>query len=187
MWIRPGLVRLLVLLAAGVFLAVALAIRVLADGRLEQYSGTARYAAMVYAGVLFVGPRLRPLPAGAAATIFCWAVECCQLTGVPAALSARSLLTRLVLGVRFDPVDLLWYPVGVVPLVALHHLLAARRAREVPFEEAVAGKSRAAIRERGLAGGRQPVHRPGGHPYGDVVGAGDGARPGHADHPGGAD
>ncbi|MFU8854184.1 DUF2809 domain-containing protein [Micromonospora sp. SL1-18] len=184
MSIRPMVARLILLVAAGLFLAVALAIRVLADGRLEQYSGTALYASMVYVGVLFLCPRLSPLPAGTAAILFCWAVECFQLTGVPAALSARSLLARLVLGVQFDPVDLLWYPVGVVPLVALHHLL---RTRAVPFEVAKAGKTRAAIREKGLADGRQPVHRPGGQAYGDVVGAGDRPHPGHADHLGGAD
>ncbi|WP_130335676.1 DUF2809 domain-containing protein [Micromonospora kangleipakensis] len=126
MSIRPALVRVLMLVAAALFLAVALTIRALSDGRLEQYSGTALYASMVYAGVLFLWPRMSPLPAGAVAVAFCWAVECAQLTGIPAALSARSLLARLVLGVQFDPTDLLWYPVGVAPLVAAHWMLAAR-------------------------------------------------------------
>ncbi|MFU8874548.1 DUF2809 domain-containing protein [Micromonospora sp. SL4-19] len=150
MSIRPIMVRLLMLVAAGLFLAVALTIRALSDGRLEQYSGTALYASMVYAGVLFLWPRLRPVPTGAAAIAFCWAMECFQLTGVPAVLSARSLLARLVLGVQFDPVDLLWYPVGVVPLVALHHLLRPRAAPGVPFEVAVAGKPRASSERRAL-------------------------------------
>jgi hypothetical protein len=126
MSIRPSVFRLLMLVVAALFLAVALAIRALTDGRLEQYSGTALYASMVYAGVLFLWPRMSPLPAAAIAIGFCWAVECAQLTGIPASLSARSLLARLVLGVQFDPADLLWYPVGVVPLVAVHQLLRAR-------------------------------------------------------------
>ncbi|SBT40938.1 DUF2809 domain-containing protein [Micromonospora auratinigra] len=125
--------RLLALVAAGGFLAVALTIRALADGALEQHSGTALYASMVYAGVFVLRPRTRPVPAGVAATVFCWVVETAQLTGVPAALSAHSLLARLVLGVRFDPLDLCWYPVGVLPLVALHLLL--------PFAAAVAGNT----------------------------------------------
>ncbi|MFE9657406.1 DUF2809 domain-containing protein [Micromonospora sp. NPDC006431] len=179
MSIRPTIFRLLMLVSAALFLAVALAIRALADGRLEQYSGTALYASLVYAGVLFLWPSLRPVPAGAIAAGFCWAMECFQLTGVPAALSARSLLARLVLGVQFDPVDLLWYPVGVVPLVVLHRLL--------PFEPAAAGKTRASVREKGPDDGRQPVHRPGGEAHRDVVAAGDRPRPGHADDPGGAD
>jgi hypothetical protein len=47
--------------AAG-FLGVALLIRVVAagSGRLEQYSGTALYASMTYAGVLFLRPRWSP-------------------------------------------------------------------------------------------------------------------------------
>ncbi|WP_407566734.1 DUF2809 domain-containing protein [Polymorphospora sp. A560] len=119
-------VRLLMLAAAALVLVVALGIRALSDGALEQHSGTALYASMVYAGVLFLWPRLGPLPAGAVAVGFCWLVEFFQLTGIPAALSARSLLARLALGVQFDPTDLAWYPVGVVPLVALHWLLRAR-------------------------------------------------------------
>ncbi|PWU46669.1 DUF2809 domain-containing protein [Micromonospora globispora] len=123
MSIRPPVFRLLMLMAAALFLAVALTIRALSGGGLEQYSGTALYASMVYVGVLFLWPRLAPLPAGGVAVGFCWLVEIAQLTGVPAALSARSLLARLVLGVQFDPTDLAWYPVGVAPLVAVHWLL----------------------------------------------------------------
>jgi hypothetical protein len=35
----------------------------------------------------------------------------------------HSLLSRLVLGVQFDVTDILWYPIGIAPLVALHHAL----------------------------------------------------------------
>ena len=112
--------------AAALFLAVALFIRAVDDGALRQYSGTALYASMVWAAVLFLWPRLAPLPVGVVAVAFCWAVECAQLTGVPAELSARSLAARLALGVRFDPVDLAWYPLGVVPLVMAHELLRRR-------------------------------------------------------------
>ena len=81
---------------------------------------------MVYAGVVFLWPRITPLRAGAIAIGFCWLVEFAQLTGVPAELSAHSLLARLVLGVSFDWTDILWYPVGVVPLIVLDSLLGAR-------------------------------------------------------------
>ncbi|MEH0934174.1 ribosomal maturation YjgA family protein [Micromonospora psammae] len=127
MSITPRTVRLLTPLAAALFLGVALAIRAVDDGPLRQHSGTALYASMVWAGVLFVRPRLAPLPAGLVAVVFCWLVECAQLTGIPAELSARSVAARLALGVQFDPVDLAWYPAGVAPLVALH--LAVRRRR----------------------------------------------------------
>jgi hypothetical protein len=121
---------------AGLFLAVALGIRVLASdggvldssGALAQYSGTALYASVVYAGAFVVAPTLRPAAAGAVAIIFCWLVELFQLTGVPAAWSERSVVARLVLGRQFDPVDLLWYPVGVLPLIVLHAMIVRRIA-----------------------------------------------------------
>ncbi|MFG1869246.1 ribosomal maturation YjgA family protein [Micromonospora arborensis] len=122
-------VRLLMPVAALLFLGLALLIRAVDDGALRQYSGTALYASMVWAAVLFLWPRMTPLPAGAVATAFCWLVELAQLTGVPADLSARSLAARLALGVQFDPVDLAWYPVGVAPLLVLHHLVRARHRR----------------------------------------------------------
>jgi hypothetical protein len=127
--------RLLMLAAAGGLLAIALAIRAGAGGplngagRLEQYSGTALYASMVYVGVLMLWPRRSPLIAGAIAWAWCWSMEFLQLTGVPAELSSHSLLARLVLGVQFDPTDLLWYLPGIIPLVLLHGLLRRTRSR----------------------------------------------------------
>ena len=118
--------RLWALLGAGLALAVAFAIRAVDDGALRQYSGTALYASMIYAGVFLIRPRTTPLVAGAAAITFCWAMETFQLTSVPAELSSHSLLARYVFGVTFDPVDLAWYPVGVIPLVAAHWFLRAR-------------------------------------------------------------
>ncbi|WP_309238431.1 ribosomal maturation YjgA family protein [Actinoplanes aureus] len=125
-------VRGIALATAAGFLAVALGIRLLVSaggvldgsGALAQHSGTALYASMVYAGVFLLAPATRPVVAGAWAIAFCWLVECLQLTGVPAELSEHSLLARLVLGATFDPADLFWYPVGVLPLVALHQVAA---------------------------------------------------------------
>ncbi|MFY1697270.1 MULTISPECIES: DUF2809 domain-containing protein [unclassified Solwaraspora] len=120
--------RLASLAAAGGFLAIALGIRLLASGDgvldssgvLQQHSGTALYASMVYAGVFVLAPRVTPVVAGVVAVAFCWLVELLQLTGIPAALSERSVIARLVLGVQFDATDLAWYPVGVLPLVLMH-------------------------------------------------------------------
>lgn len=86
---------------------------------------------MVYAAVYLLAPRIPPAAAGAGAVGFCWLIEFAQLTGIPAALSQHSLLARLVLGVQFDIVDVAWYPVGVLPLVAVHWLLTAR-AKNAP-------------------------------------------------------
>nr|WP_296072795.1 DUF2809 domain-containing protein [uncultured Actinoplanes sp.] len=108
-------------------LGLALAVRVLSgqgvldsSGALPQYSGTALYAAMIYAGLFVLFPRASPPVAAAAALLFCWLVELSQLTGIPAELSSRSVLARLALGVAFDPADLLWYAVGVLPPAAVH-------------------------------------------------------------------
>ncbi len=120
-------VRWVAVVLAVAALAVALTIRALAGGALEQHSGTALYASMVYAGVLFLAPRAHPALTAALAVAFCWLVELSQLTGIPAELSQRSLVARLALGVQFDPVDLIWYPVGVLPLAVAHWAVAARR------------------------------------------------------------
>src|SRR5690349_4343518 len=77
--------RLAMLGAVAAILVVALAIRAVAPigGPVEQSSGTALYASMIYAGVLVLWPRLGPLATGAIALGWCWGAELFQLTGVP--------------------------------------------------------------------------------------------------------
>jgi hypothetical protein len=118
--------------AAACFLGVALGIRAITGdwqgrGPLAQYSGTVFYASMVYAGAIVVWPRIAAAWAGAVATAFCWAVEAAQASGIPADLASRSLLARAALGVHFDWTDILWYPAGIVPLVAVDWLLVGRQ------------------------------------------------------------
>lgn len=137
--------RLLAIAGMGLSVGVAFGIRAVDDGLLAQYSGTALYASMIYAGVFLLRPSTRPVLAGLLAVGFCWAVELFQLTGIPAQLSARSLLARLALGVRFDWVDVAWYPVGVVPLVVL--LLLVRRRAAGP--SAIVGSDSRGVRPRG--------------------------------------
>lgn len=122
----PSTVRAVAALSGAGVLVLAFGIRAVAGGPLEQHSGTALYASLCYAIVVFLWPRLNPAIVAAVATGFCWAVELAQLTGIPAALSARSTLARLVLGVAFDPVDLIWYPVGALVFM-VSHLLWRRR------------------------------------------------------------
>jgi len=121
----PGTIRVVAALTAAGVLALAFGIRAVAGGPLEQHSGTALYASLIYALVVFVSSRIRPAVAAAVATGFCWAVELAQLTGIPATLSAKSIVARLVLGVTFDPVDLFWYPVGAL-LLMVPHMLSRR-------------------------------------------------------------
>lgn len=134
MSLRIRTIRLLLLVAAGLVVAVGLGVRRLSDGPVGQHSGTALYACLVYVGTLFARPGSRPLTAGAVALGFCWLVESFQLTGIPADLSAHSTLARLALGSRFDPADLAWYAAGVGPLVALHALVRARVEVEHPVQ-----------------------------------------------------
>ena len=118
-----------------VSLGVAFGIRALTGstlettGALEQISGTALYASAFYGGLLFLWPRARVTVLAAASVGFCWAVELFQLTDIPAELSERSIVARLVLGERFDPADLAWYVLGVA-LAAGAHQLARRRRGE---------------------------------------------------------
>ena len=118
-------IRLTALAAACGFLVVGLAIRALTGQGGDP--GTALYAAMIYAGVFLLLPKAEPWAAGATAIAFCWVVELLQLTGLPAELSERSVVARLVLGAQFDPQDLIWYAVGVLPLVVLHTAVTRHR------------------------------------------------------------
>lgn len=115
------------------FAGAAYAIRAVMDGPIEQYSGAALSGAIVYTIVIFIWPPVSPLIAGSSAIAYCWFIEFSQLTPVPAALSQRSWLARQLLGAQFDPVDVVWYPIGVISLVAAHWVLRARtRSRANP-------------------------------------------------------
>jgi hypothetical protein len=118
--------RLLMVVSAVGFAAAAYTIRATMDGPIEQYSGAALSAAIVYTIVIFIWPRISPLPAGSAAIAYCWFIEFAQLTPIPAAVSERSWFARQLLGAQFDLIDVAWYPVGVIPLVAAHWFLRAR-------------------------------------------------------------
>ena len=124
--LASGWVRTLMVVSAAVFAAAAFAIRAVSEGALGQYSGAALSGSIVYTIVMFIRPPISPPVAGGIAAAYCWIVEFSQLTGIPATLSQRSLVARLLLGAQFDIVDVAWYPVGIIPLVALHWLMRAR-------------------------------------------------------------
>ncbi|SNS86216.1 Protein of unknown function [Actinomadura meyerae] len=93
------------------------------DGPIEQYSGAAFSGAIVYTIAVFIRPSIRPLLAGAIAIAYCWFIEFAQLTSIPEAISERSWFARQLLGAQFDLVDVIWYPVGIIPLVIAHWFL----------------------------------------------------------------
>nr|BFE32607.1 hypothetical protein GCM10010200_048580 [Actinomadura rugatobispora] len=119
-------IRLLMVVSAAGFAVAAFAIRAAMDGPIEQYSGAALSAAIVYTIVICIWPLISPLSAGSAAIAYCWFIEFAQLTPIPAALSQRSWFARQLLGAQFDLIDVAWYPVGVIPLIAAHWFLRAR-------------------------------------------------------------
>ncbi|NUT21165.1 MAG: DUF2809 domain-containing protein [Hamadaea sp.] len=112
--------------AGVVVLLLGLGVRAFTAGAFAKYAGVALYAVLVYFLVLVVAPRVRPLTAAVVALGFCWAVEFFQLTPIPAELSDRSTVARLVLGSTFNAPDLLWYAVGI-GLAALLHRSVVRR------------------------------------------------------------
>ncbi|MFD0277470.1 DUF2809 domain-containing protein [Kitasatospora sp. NPDC127111] len=123
--------RVAAAVAAVLTVAAGLGVRAVAGGAFAKYAGDALYTVLVYALVVLVAPRLRPLPVAVAAAGLSWAVEFYQLTGVPDELGRRSALARLVLGSTFDPPDLFWYLAGAALAAALH-TAAARPWRGRP-------------------------------------------------------
>ncbi|MEW1755862.1 DUF2809 domain-containing protein [Streptomyces cyaneofuscatus] len=98
--------------AAAVTVAAGLGVRAASDGAVAKYAGSALYTVLLCALVALCAPRARPVAVAATALALSWAVELLQLTGVPAGLSARSTVARLVLGSTFNAPDLFWYAVG---------------------------------------------------------------------------
>jgi hypothetical protein len=105
--------------------AAGLGVRALAEGPVAKYAGDALYTVLIYTLVVFAAPRVRPLVAATVACAVSWAVEFFQLTGIPAELSAHSILARLTLGAGFNAPDLLWYGLGAAIAGAAHALAAA--------------------------------------------------------------
>ena len=116
--------------AAAAVLGAGLAVRAGPPGPFSKYAGVALYATLIYTIVVVVAPQVRQRVAALVALSFCVAVELAQLTPVPAALSGRSRLARLVLGTTFHPPDLLFYAVGVAGALLAHRALSrVRHAR----------------------------------------------------------
>ncbi|MFG2132969.1 DUF2809 domain-containing protein [Streptomyces sp. NPDC048751] len=110
----PGLLRIR-LAAAGsavVIVGAGLGLRGMAVGSVAKYGGDALYTLLLVALVVVVAPRVTPLTAAASALALSWGIEFFQLSDVPAELSRRSAVARLVLGSTFNPPDLFWYAVG---------------------------------------------------------------------------
>ncbi|WP_394831654.1 DUF2809 domain-containing protein [Pendulispora rubella] len=108
--------RAVAILAAVIVLLVGLAVRKWTGGAFAKYAGVALYGSLIYTLVVAIAPRLAPWRAAAVALGFCWAIEFGQLSSIPASLSKRSMLARLVLGSTFNAPDLFGYAVGIAPM-----------------------------------------------------------------------
>ncbi|MFD3498082.1 DUF2809 domain-containing protein [Streptomyces sp. NPDC058678] len=100
--------------AAVVTAGAGLGLRSVTEGGVAKYGGDALYTVLIHTLVVLMLPRVAPATAAGSALAVSWVVEFVQLTEVPAELSERSSVARLVLGSTFNPPDLLWYGVGAV-------------------------------------------------------------------------
>ncbi len=107
--------RLIALLALAVVVAAGLVVHlVLPSSDAADIAGDALYTVAVYAGLVVVFPRLRPLVVALVAGGWSVAVELFQATGVPADLAERFRPVALVLGTGFDARDLVVYACAAV-------------------------------------------------------------------------
>lgn len=114
--------------AALVTIALGLLARASLTGLPAKVLGVALYATLVYWVVVCVAPALPVGRVSLVALALCFAVELAQLTPIPAALSARHPLLRLVFGTTFSAWDLPMYAAGVLLAAALHRLALRRMA-----------------------------------------------------------
>ncbi|MDQ0960671.1 hypothetical protein QFZ66_004549 [Streptomyces sp. B4I13] len=124
----PLRTRLAAACAAAATVGAGLGLRAVAAGDVAKYGGDALYTVLLLTLVVALAPRASPPAAAGSALAVSWAVEFLQLSPVPADLSRRSAVARLVLGSTFNPPDLLWYAVGAVAGWGVHTALRAGRA-----------------------------------------------------------
>ncbi|MFJ6759355.1 DUF2809 domain-containing protein [Streptomyces sp. NPDC091273] len=121
--------RLLAAAAAVPVVGAGLGLRAVTTGSVAKYGGDALYTVLLLALVVLVAPRTTPLRAAAGALAVSCTVEFLQLSPVPAELSRRSTVARLVLGSTFNPPDLLWYAVGAAAGWLVHTKVRSIRSR----------------------------------------------------------
>ncbi|MFD4870054.1 DUF2809 domain-containing protein [Streptomyces sp. NPDC058412] len=130
--------RLAAAAAALVVFGAGLGLRAVTTGSVAKYGGDALYTVLLLSLVVLVAPRVSPLRAAGSALAVSCMVEFLQLSSVPADLSRRSTVARLVLGSTFNPPDLLWYSVGaaagwLVHTAAVRSLRGGRGSGKLPL------------------------------------------------------
>ncbi|MBN8882378.1 uncharacterized protein DUF2809 [Salana multivorans] len=118
--------------AAVVVLLVPLGLAVrLLPGLVGDLAGGVAYAAMVYALLVAILPRVRRASIACAALALVLGIELLQLTGVPTAVVGAFPPARYVLGSTFAWLDLVSAAAGVAVASGVD-ALAARRAAAAP-------------------------------------------------------
>jgi len=100
-------------------IAAGLAVRYGLAGFWSKYGGVALWASAAYAGVLLIRPALSLARAAALALAISWGVELLQISPIPAYLSSKHIILRLIFGTSFSVRDLPAYAVGVLLAAAL--------------------------------------------------------------------
>jgi hypothetical protein len=116
----PVRTRLVAAGAAVITVGAGLGLRAVAEGNVAKYGGDALYTVLLVALVVLVKPRVTPLTAAGSALAVSWVIEFLQLSEVPAELSQRSGIARLILGSTFNPPDLFWYAIGAAAGWLIH-------------------------------------------------------------------
>jgi hypothetical protein len=114
-------IRLFAGIGAVLAIAAGLAVREWVPwGFWSKYSGVALWSGVVYALVVFVGPRAGVARCGVIALLVSWAFEFAQLTPVPGWLSSQHPALRMIFGEHFSLRDLPAYAIGVLLAAIIH-------------------------------------------------------------------
>jgi hypothetical protein len=115
--------RVPILIAGIIFMAAGLGARYGLSGWWAKYLGVGLWSGFVYFLVVLVKPSWCIAYSAAAALIVCWSVEFFQLTPVPAYLSSKHIILRLIWGTTFSVWDLPTYAAGIVSGAGVHSLI----------------------------------------------------------------
>jgi len=88
----------------------------------DKSVGDLCYAAGAFLLIGVIAPRLRPATIAVAALVYCIAIECFKLTGLPARWDGNALL-RVLLGTTFSVHNLVCYVVAIGVLFAVERQL----------------------------------------------------------------
>lgn len=120
--------RLFAGIAAVLTVAAGLAARRwLPPGFWSKYSGVALYAVLVYTLVIFMRPRISVGRGMLVALAISWVIEFAQISPVPAWLSSKHWMLRLIFGESFSLGDLPAYAAGVLVGGGVHGTLRCFR------------------------------------------------------------